>query len=103
MKRKTLPQISPGLFKKLLDFDSIDKGTKIYLPLNQSEVHWQHKVYTIIGIDNQKKALLVKEANGSAKDIPFSELGDYWVLINNVDSKYSYTKKMKKRKKYAQD
>jgi hypothetical protein len=101
MKRKTPPQISPGLFKKLLDNDSIDRGTKIYLPLDQSEVHWQHKVFTILGIDNDKKVLLVLDANKNPHAIPFDELGAYYVLINNVESKYSYVKKTRKRKRYA--
>lgn len=99
MKKRTAPQISPGLFKKLLDFDKIEKGTRIYLELDQTKVHWQHKSYIITGIDNGKQVLLVKDANEKPHAIPFDLLGAYWVLVNHVTSKYSYSKKYKTRKR----
>lgn len=102
MRKRTEPQISPGLFKKLLEFDNIDKGTKIYLPLDQKEVHWQHKVFTIKGIDNKKQVLIVTDADKKPNIIPFDELESYWVLINHVDSKYSHVKKTRKRRRYAE-
>lgn len=47
------PQISPDLFRKLMDYPEIDRGTKVYQMLDQRKSHWQFKCYTIKGVCNK--------------------------------------------------
>lgn len=83
--RRSEPQISPALFKPLLDLDKIKRGTKVYKTNDQKEVHWQHTVYTI---DRAVKGgMLLKDTHGKPVLVPDDELDNLFVYEGHVDTR----------------
>lgn len=78
--RSTQPQLSPEKYIPLLELNNIERGTMIHKPNDLSQVHWQFTSFKVVGIDNDRQMLLVRDLNDTPVVIPFSELGEYYVL-----------------------
>lgn len=98
MKRREKPQISPDRLKPLLEFDNLDRGTRIHKALDQSTSHWQLRTLILRGIDPKKQCLMCETLDGIPEAVPFDHLGAYYVNINHVDSKHDYKKQTKPKK-----
>lgn len=77
MKKTTEPQISPNRFTPLMELDTIKKGTKLYKVNDQTEVHWQYTVYTLLG--DHPDGLICKDADGKTVLIENWELDKCFV------------------------
>lgn len=102
MKREA-PQISPDRLKPVLEYDSLDKGTKIHKALDQTQSHWQLRTLVLKGIDSKKKVLLCETLDGIPEVVPFHELSNYYVNVNHVESKFDYSKKTKPKRYASED